>query len=135
MATAMFMDTLVTLSCAAEYPTARGVIKANGLMLVERQLLATDPAGITTVTFSGVNAGSEIRVYLPDTTEAAGIETCSTDQVLVWPVYSAGSPNNTVRIVIIHPDYKIKEFNYTSSVGTQSLPIQQERDKWYSNPV
>lgn len=95
----------------------------------------TDPVGTTTVTFSGVNAGSEIRIYLPDTTEAAGIETCAADQTLSWPVYSAGSPNNTVRIVIVHPDYKIKEFNYTSIVGTQSLPVQQERDKWYSNPV
>lgn len=95
----------------------------------------TDPVGTTTVTFSGVNANSEIRVYLPDTTEAAGIENCAADHALTWQVYSAGSANNTVRIVIVHPDYKIKEFNYTSSVGNQSLPIQQERDKWYSNPV
>lgn len=97
--------------------------------------LPTDPVGTTIVTFSGVNAGSEIRIYLPDTTEAAGIETCAADQMLSWPVYSAGSPNNTVRVVIIHLDYKIKEFNYTSVVGTQSLPVQQERDKWHSNPV
>ncbi|MCL5460319.1 hypothetical protein M3M33_16905, partial [Loigolactobacillus coryniformis] len=62
-------------------------------------------------------------------------ETCSADHVLAWSVYSPGSSNNTVRIVIVHPDYKIKEFNYLSSVGSQSLPIQQERDKWYSNPA
>jgi hypothetical protein len=97
--------------------------------------LPTDPVGNANITFSGVNAGSEIRVYLPDTTEAAGIETCAADQLLSWQVYAPGSPNNTVRVVIVHPDYKIKEFNYVSSVGSQSLPIQQERDKWYSNPV
>jgi hypothetical protein len=42
---------------------------------------------------------------------------------------------NAARIVIIHPDYKIKEFTYAAATGDQSLPIQQERDKWYSNPV
>ena len=97
--------------------------------------LSTDAVGMATVTFSGVNSGSEIRAYLPDTTEAAGIETCSADQVLSWSVYSAGSPNNTVRIVIVHPDYKIKEFTYTASLGNQSIPVQQEPDKWYSNPA
>ena len=97
--------------------------------------LPTDPIGTTTVTFSGVNSGSEIRAYLPDTTEAAGIETCAADQVLSWSVYSVGSPNNTVRIVIVHPDYKIKEFTYTASLGNQSIPVQQEPDKWYSNPA
>jgi len=96
--------------------------------------LPDDSIGSATTTFSGVNAGSEIRVYLPDTTEAAGIETCAADQVLSWPVYASGSPNNTVRIVIVHPNYKIKEFAYTASVGNQSIPVQQELDKWYSNP-
>ena len=95
---------------------------------------ASDAIGTTTVTFSGVNAGSEIRVYLPDATEAAGIETCAANQVLSWSVYAPGSPNNTVRIVIIHPSYKIKEFTYTAQAGNQSIPVQQEADKWYSNP-
>ncbi len=95
---------------------------------------ATDPVGTTTVTFQGVTTGSEIRVYSPDG-EIAGIENCAASQVLTWPVYASGSPNNTVRIVIIHPDYKIKEFEYVSLVGNQSIPVQQERDKWYSNPV
>lgn len=95
---------------------------------------ATDPVGTATVTFSGVNAGSEIRVYLPDATEAVGIETSAANQVLSWSVYAPGSPNNTVRIVIIHPSYKIKEFTYTATAGSQNIPVQQEPDKWYSNP-
>lgn len=94
----------------------------------------TDPIGTTTVTFDGVNAGSEIRVYLPDGTEVAGVETCDNNHVLNWSVYASGSANNTVRIVIVHPDYKIKEFSYTSRIGAQSIPVQQEPDKWYSNP-
>lgn len=97
--------------------------------------LPDDSVGNTNVTFSGVNSGSEIRVYLPDTTEIAGVENCTDNHQLSWVVYPFGSANNIVRIVIIHPNYKIKEFDYTSIVGNQSLPAQQERDKWYSNPV
>lgn len=96
--------------------------------------LPTEPVGTTTVTFDGINAGSEIRVYLPDGTEAAGIESCAADQVLSWSVYAPGSPNNTVTVRIVHPTYKIKEFDYTVSTGAVSLPVQQEVDKWYSNP-
>lgn len=96
--------------------------------------LPTDPVGTTTVTFDGVNAGSEIRVYLPDASEAAGVETCDDNHVLTWSAFASGSANNTVRIVIVHHDYKIKEFSYTSRVGAQSIPVQQEPDKWYSNP-
>lgn len=105
------------------------------MQMNSRQALATDPIGTCTRTFDGVPANSEIRVYLPDATEAAGIETCAANQQLTWQVYAAGSPNNTVRIVIVHPDYKIKEFTYTSTVGTSSIPVQAEPDKWYSNPI
>lgn len=97
--------------------------------------LPTDSIGNTTVTFLDVNAGSEIRVYLPDGSEAAGVESCDVDHVLSWPVYASGSANNVVRIVIVHPAYRIKEFSYTSSPGSQSIPMQQELDKWYSNPA
>lgn len=113
---------------------ARGKSVSIGRVSLGVAAWATDPIGTTTVTFSGVNAGSEIRVYLPDSTEAAGIETCASNQVLSWSVYSSGSPNNTVRIVIVHPNYKIKEFTYTATAGSQSIPVQQEPDKWYSNP-
>jgi hypothetical protein len=94
----------------------------------------TDAVGSTTVTFSGVVATSEIRVYLPNGTEQAGIESCAADQVLTWPVYAIGESNNTVTIRIVHPDYKIKEFTYTSTLGNQSIPVQMERDKWFRNP-
>lgn len=48
-------------------------------------------------------------------------------------MYAPGSPNNTVTVRIVHPTYKIKEFDYTASTGAVSLPVQQEIDKWYSN--
>lgn len=106
----------------------------QGLNSYSIQKLATDSIGNTTVTFQGVNANSEIRVYLPDGTEVAGVELCDADHELTWGVYSVGSANNTVRMVVVHPNYKIKEFNYTASAGVASLPIQQEADKWYNNP-
>lgn len=112
-----------------------GKSRAMGLGAHAVASLPTDPIGITTVTFAGIHAGTEIRVYLPDGTEAAGVEECSVNHVLTWQVYAAGSPNNTVTIRIVHVDYKLKELEYISTVGTTSIPIQQDRDKWFSNPI
>lgn len=135
MANAIAFDGHAALASTFEWPTARGVFATAGLVKVARQSLPTDPVGTTTVTFQGVQAGTEIRVYLPDGTEAAGVEDCTADPVLTWPVYAAGSPNNSVTIRIIHTAYKIKEFAYTSSVGVVSIPVQQEPDRWYKNPT
>ena len=111
------------------------VVSSAGGVLFGLQRLPADPIGTTTVTFSGVPADSEIRVYDPDRNELAGIETCAANQVLSWAVYAAGSANNTVRIVIIDMTHRIKEFTYTSLVGNQSIPVQAEPDKWYANPI
>ena len=114
---------------------ARGVSVpgVRGSMGVAR--LPTDSLGDTTITFTDIAANSEIRVYLPDGTEIAGIEDCVANQVLSWGVYASGSANNTVRIVVIHPAYRIKEFTYVASLGSASLPMKQDPDKWYSNPA
>lgn len=96
--------------------------------------------GATTVTFSGVVVGSEIHVYLPDGdggsagTEVAGVESCSANQVLSWPVYAAGSPNNTVWVHIIKRGLRWMKFPYVSKLGTQSIPIFQNTDLGYNNP-
>ena len=82
----------------------------------------------TTVTFAGVNAGSEIRVYNSSGTELAGVETCDANHVLTWTV-----PVDDVTIRIVNTAYRLKEFGYTSAEGAQTLPVQQELDKWYSN--
>lgn len=96
--------------------------------------LPSDPVGTTTATFVGVNANSEIRVYDPSGNELAGVENCSADHTLTWDVYAYGSANNVVTVRIVNVAYKIKEFNYTSTPGNVSIPIQQELDPWYSNP-
>jgi len=88
----------------------------------------TDPVGTTTVTFQGVQAGTEIRVYLPDGTEAAGVESCTADPVLTWQVYAAGSPNNTVFITLLLRGYRWQRFPFQSVVGSQTIPIFQIPD-------
>lgn len=127
---------LPRLSGQVIYPSSsRGPMVPSAGLIISRGRLSTDSIGTATITFTGVQANSEIRLYLSDGTEQAGIEDCTADQVLACAAYLAGSANNTVRVVVIHPLYKIKEFTYTVSVGAQTLPIQQEPDKWYSNPV
>ena len=105
----------------------------ESLYIVQR--LPSEPIGSTTVTFLGVNTNSEIRVYLPDTTEIAGVENCSANQQLTWDVYAAGSANNTVTIKIINVNYELQEFNFVSTLGAVPLNIIQVPDVWYSNPA
>lgn len=103
--------------------------------------LPTDPVGTTTVTFSGVVVGSEIRVYLPDGpngaagTEVAGLDSCVENQQLSWAVYAPGSPNNNVWIHLLKRGLRWQKFSYTSKVGAQSIPIFQNTDLGYNNPA
>jgi len=97
--------------------------------------LPTDPIGSTSVTFDGVIEGSEIHVYLPDGTELTGVESCNTNHTLSWPVYAAGSPNNTVLITIIKRGLRWQKFPYVSKVGEQTIPIFPQPDLGYNNPA
>lgn len=134
MGSAVFFSKVGYSMGAVSLPDIRGRSSVNHLVAFSRQSLPTDPIGTTTVTFDGVVAGSEIRVYDPDLNELAGVESCTANHVLTWPVYAAGSPNNNVQIKIINTAYRIKDFPYTSKVGSQSIPVQMEPDKWFSNP-
>lgn len=116
------------------FPVSRGNTVHLGIVALGVARFSTDPIGTTTVTFDGVVAGSEIRVYDPDLNELAGVESCTANHVLTWPVYAAVSQNNNVQIKIINTAYRIKDFPYTSKVGNQSIPVQMEPDKWFSNP-
>lgn len=131
---AMYFDSVVALGGTLEYPSTRRPFNVGSLICLSKQGVDADPVGTTTVTFSGVNSGSEIRVYLPDGTEAAGVESCDADHALSWSVYVPGSARNTVTVRIVNTEYKIKEFSYTAAEGAQTLPVQQELDKWYVNP-
>lgn len=107
---------------------ATGKARSAGLFAAAVAALPADPVGTTTVTFSGVQAGTEIRVYLPDGTEAAGVEECTVDPVLTWPVYAAGSPNNNVFITMLKRGYRWQRFTFQSVVGNQTIPIFQIPD-------
>lgn len=94
--------------------------------------LPTDPLKYVTLTFDGVNANSEIRIYLnSDGSETAGVELCDANHVFAGVPYYGTGQVCTIRIV--HPDYKIKEFSHTIPGVDQTIPIQQEPDKWYRN--
>ena len=96
--------------------------------------LPDDPVGTAAVTFSGVVAGSEIHVYLPDGTEVAGVESCDANHTLSWPVYPIGSPNNTVSVTIIKRGLRWQKFPYTSVVGNTVIPLFPLPDLGYNNP-
>jgi hypothetical protein len=98
------------------------------------QRLPTDPIGVAAVTFSGVKEGTEIRVYA-NGEEVAGVESCVASQTLSWPAYASGNSNNNVIIRIVNNQYKLMEFDYVSSPGAQSIPVQQRLDPWYKNPA
>ena len=117
------------------YVTERGRFYPVVNEMYELQSLPTDPSGVTSVTFDGIVTGSEIHVYLPDGTEVAGVESCVADQGLTWPVYAPGSPNNTVTITLIKRGLRWQKFQYQSKPGPQVLPIFQNPDLGYSNPV
>lgn len=134
MANAFYCGRFPYLTGATALPTIRGRSLNNFGITISRQSLPDDPVGSTTVAFDGVPAGSEIRVQLPDSTEVAGIESCIANQSLSWQVYAPGSPNNIVRIIIVNLAYKLKDFLYTSKVGSSSIPIQMDNDPWFSNP-
>ena len=109
---------------------ARGKSVSIGRVSLGVAAWATDPVGTATVTFDGVPAGNEIRVYDQDLNELAGVETCTANQILTWSVYAPGSPKNNVQIKIFGIDYKIKDFPYTSRVGAQTVPVQMDTDPW-----
>lgn len=120
-------------NCIADSINANMHGEQGGVFCIQR--LPTEPVGSCSVTFSGVNAGSEIHVYLPDGTEVAGTELCVENQTLVWSVYSVGSPNNTVQITIIKRGLRWQKFSYVSTVGASSIPIFPQPDLGYNNPA
>ena len=109
---------------------SRGRVIDHGVFAIGNARLPGDAIGTTSVTFDGVPAGNEIRVYDQDLNELAGVENCTANQVLTWSVYAPGSLKNTVQIKIFGLGYKIKDFPYTSRVGDQTVPVQMDTDPW-----
>lgn len=119
----------------ATFTPENDAMATTALEVAYVQRFPTDPIGSCSVTLSGVNAGSEIHVYLPDGTEIAGVESCVENQTLVWSVYPVGSANNTVQITIIKRGLRWQKFSYVSTVGDSSIPIFPQPDLGYNNPA
>lgn len=115
-----------------DIPVARGVSMPGPGATVARSRLPSDPIGSITATFAGVHADSEIRVYSALGVELAGIESCAADQALTWDIFTS---SDVVTIRIIAQAYRLKEFTYVAHKGGAEISVQQERDKFFSNPV
>jgi hypothetical protein len=85
-----------------------------------------------TLTITGVQDGSEVRIYAAGTTtELYGIESKSAG---VNPAYSYTTPQ-AVDIVVHSIDYQYWRLNsYSLPAGDASLPVSQVPDRNYRNP-
>ena len=103
------------------------------LGLFHTQVLSGEAIGQTTVTFSGVIVGTEIRVLLANGTELAGVESCTANQALTWNLYVPGHANNNVTIRFVSLGYEIFQLNYVTTLGFALIPVQQRVDRNYQN--
>lgn len=94
-----------------------------------------------TLTLSGIISGSEVRIYSAGTTtELSGVEDAYIDdgsgEGTVKHSYSYNYVAGTyVDIVVHHINYRyLRLDNYLLPSTSSTIPIQQEYDRWYSNP-
>lgn len=89
------------------------------------------PLGAISITFIDIKADTEIRIFNALGFEVAGVESCIADQTLIWNADNEGV--FTIRLISLV--YGLQEFTYTATVGEHSIPIQQEIDPWFKDPV
>jgi hypothetical protein len=83
---------------------------------------------LTTLTLTGLQANSEIRVYdAGTTTELAGVENSGT-------TFTANIAANSVDIVIHSLGYIYQKISGADTTANLTLPIQQQVDRNYRNP-
>jgi hypothetical protein len=129
----MCAGNIPTLNRVAAFPATRGPINAGHPHLSQSRL-PDDAVGSVSITFLGIVAGSEVRVFGLDGIERAGVESCSANQVLTLPVFTTGSDSNNVTVHIANFGYALLQFPYTTPGKDQSLPIQMQADPWAVNP-
>ena len=82
---------------------------------------------VTTLTLTGLQANSEVRVYeAGTTTEVAGIENSST-------TFSSTLSTSLVDIVVHSVDYEYLRLNNVDTSANLTLPIQQRFDRSFRN--
>lgn len=91
-------------------------------------------------TFTGIVSGSELRIQqargtAPSGTELYHIETTDGSDVQWTFNYSDYGAGYKVDVIVHNVYYKhLRIDNVNLPAADASLPIQQERDRWYSNP-
>jgi hypothetical protein len=91
---------------------------------------ATDSVGttvVTTLTLTGLQANSEVRVFeAGTTTEVAGVENSGT-------TFTANISASSVDIVIHNVAYEYQKIEGADTSANLTLPIQQRFDRSYQN--
>lgn len=95
----------------------------------------TDPVGIITLRFSGIMAGSELHLFLPDGTPHAAVESAVANQEITVNRFASGNPNNNVRVLIVSLGYENLDFQYELPTSDALVPIFQRIDRNYRNPT
>ena len=94
-----------------------------------------DPVGIVTLRFSGIKAGSELHLFLPDGSLHASVESVTANQEIVVNRFASGNPNNNVRVLIVSLGYENIDFQFELPTSDAIVPIFQRIDRAYRNPA
>lgn len=95
----------------------------------------SDPAGIITLRFSGIKAGTELHLFLPDGTPHAAVESAVANQEITVNRFATGNPNNNVRVLIVSLGYENLDFQYELPTSDAIVPVFQRIDRNYRNPT
>lgn len=116
------------------FPLSRGKTVHLGGVSLGVARLPTDPIGIFALTLTHLVVGSVIQVEAAgDGTVFAFLTADSTSETINLSAYSAGSPNNDLRIKVrkgsAAPFYQPYETQATAIVGAQSIYVSQIPDE------
>lgn len=88
----------------------------------------------TTITFDGVPAGTEIRIY--DQLGAAAVELAGVESSAANPSLTVTytGPGQVVWVTVASLTRKLQQFQLTVPAEDTTVPMQMSLDPWYSNP-
>lgn len=88
----------------------------------------------TTLTFDGVPAGTEIRIY--DQLGASAVELAGVESSAANPSLTVNytGPGQVVWVTVASLTRKLQQFQLTVPAEDTTVPMQMSLDPWYSNP-
>ena len=95
----------------------------------------SDPTSILTLRFSGIKAGSELHLFLPNGTLHASVESVTANQEIVVNRFASGNPNNNVRVLIVSLGHENLDFPFELPTRDSVVPVFQRIDRNYRNPA